>query len=154
MYLAFLFLHSWLRWIVLACGAWALFRSLAGVFGPRSWTPADDRSARWFATSLDIQTLLGLVLYGLLSPITRMAFGDMAAAMRTRPLRFWAIEHVSLMLVAVALVHIGRARVRKARFDDVRHRQTAIFVALALAALLLGIPWPWMGEARPLFRIG
>lgn len=154
MYLPVLLLHSWLRWAVLAIAIWAVLRAATGVFGPRQWTPADDRAGKWMSTLLDVQTLLGLVLYGLLSPVTRNAFADFGAAMGDRVLRFWAVEHPVLMLAAVSFAHVGRARARRARFDEAKHRQALIFFALALLALLAGIPWPWMAVGRPVFHLG
>lgn len=154
MYPAILILHSLLRWVVLGLGLWAVLRGLTGVLGPRPWTPADDRAGRWFTIVIDVQTLVGLLLYGVLSPITRTALTDMGAAMASRSLRFWAVEHLAMMLVAVALVHVGRARARKARFDEGKHKRATIFYALALAAMLVAIPWPWMTDGRPWFRLG
>jgi hypothetical protein len=71
--------------------------------------------------------------------------------MRDSALRFWAVEHVAGMVVASALLHVGRARARKAP-DVKRHRIIAIFFGLALLAVLLSIPWPGMPAERPLFR--
>lgn len=151
MYLPVLVLHSLLRWLVLLAGLLALIRALTGIFGPRPWTPTDDRASRLFAITLDVQVVIGLVLYGVLSPITRGAFENLGAAMGNSTLRFWAVEHVLLMLIALALVHVGRARARRARHDSVRHRQAAIFFGIALVLVIVAIPWPWMPEARPLF---
>jgi uncharacterized membrane protein YozB (DUF420 family) len=154
MYLPILILHSLVRWAVLVLGLWAVLRGLTGVLGPRPWTPADERAGRWFVIVTDVQTLLGLLLYGVFSPITRTALSDMGAAMTSGALRFWAVEHLAMMLVALVLVHIGRSRARKARFDMGKHKRAAIFYALALAAMLVAIPWPWMSDGRPLIRLG
>jgi len=151
MYLPVLVLHSLLRWLVLLTGLLALSRALAGVLGPRRWTPTDDRSGRLFVLSIDVQTLLGLVLYGVLSPITKGALEDMAVAMRNSTLRFWAVEHITMMLVALVLAHVGRARSKRVSPDSARHRQAAIFFMLALVLVFMAMPWPWAREARPLF---
>ena len=56
----------------------------------------------------------------------------MGAAMKDPLLRFFAVEHVTLMLIGVALlVHVGRVRARKALTDQARHRAAAIFLARA-----------------------
>ena len=73
-------------------------------------------------------------------------------AMRTAPLRFWAVEHVFGMLIGIVLVHIGRSRIRKAQTDRKRHRTAALFYGLALVAIAAAIPWPGLPNARPLFR--
>src|SRR5687768_9140661 len=115
-------LHSLQRWLVIAFGLFAVLRAISGVSGRRPWAPLDERAGRLFATSVDIQMLVGLILYGLLSPTTYTAFADMGTAMKDPALRFYAVEHLVIMVGAIALVHIGRSRARKARSDAARHR--------------------------------
>ena len=143
-------LHSLLRWLVIAFGLFAVLRAISGVSGRRPWTPLDDRAGRLFVTALDIQLLVGLILYGLLSAITRTALADMGTAMKDATLRFYAVEHLVIMLAAIALVHVGHSRARKARSDAARHRTAAIFFTLGLLLILLGTPWPFRAIGRPL----
>ena len=148
MYPLLLAVHSLLRWAVLAAGGVAVLRALGG---KGSWSAADDRAGLWFVVAMDLQFILGLLLYAGVSPITRAAFADFGGAMANSMLRFWAVEHLFGMLIAVALVHIGRARIRKA--DTARRRRLAlIFYGLALVVILASIPWPGTPAARPLFR--
>jgi hypothetical protein len=92
------------------------------------------------------------VLYFGLSPITRAAMQDFGAAMGNSMLRFWAVEHILGMVIAVALAHVGRVRVRKTTDPLRRHKLAAIFFGLALIAIFATIPWPGMPAGRPLFR--
>jgi hypothetical protein len=143
-------LHSLLRWLVIGFGLLAVLRAISGVSGRRPWTPRDDRAGRLFVTSLDIQLLVGLILYGLLSPTTYTAFADMGTAMKDPALRFYAVEHLVIMVGAIALVHVGRSRIRKAHGDAARQRTAAIFFTLGLLLILLGTPWPFRAIGRPL----
>jgi hypothetical protein len=152
MYTALLTVHSYLRWVVLVVALLAVIRALAGVTQRRPWTPADDGAARWFGMTLDTQMLLGFVLYFFLSPFTMSAWSDIGAAMRDATTRFVVIEHLFGMLIAVALTHVGRARIRKGRDSASRHRQALIFFGLALVVMLLSIPWPGRPGGRELFR--
>lgn len=151
MYFAALALHSWLRWAVLILGLVAVFRAVGGR-GGRPWSRGDDSIGRWFVLSLDVQLLIGLLLYAYLSPITQVAFADFGGAMRTAGLRFWAVEHLIGMILAIALAHIGRVRIRRASGDARRHMLAAIFYGLTLIILLASIPWPGMAAGRPLLR--
>ena len=151
MYVALVIVHSWLRWLVLLAAVNAVARAIGGATGRRPWAPADDAAGRWLIILFDVQFLIGLILYIGLSPLTQMAFNDFGAAMRQPDLRFWAVEHIAGMLVASALLHIGRARARKGG-EAKRHRITLIFFGLALLIVLLSIPWPGMPAGRPLFR--
>lgn len=152
MYPLMLVVHSLLRWVVLAAGLVAFGRALMGMRGHRVWTAADDRASQLFVRTLDLQLLIGLVLYFGLSPITRAAFQDFGAAMGSPILRFWAVEHILGMVIAVALAHVGRVRVRKTTDLMRRHKLAAIFFGLALVAMVATIPWPGMPAGRPLFR--
>ena len=149
-YAIVLTVHSWMRWAVLLAGIVVVGRALTS--GGRPWTPTDERAGRLFGISLDIQFLLGALLYFVLSPFTRQAMQDFGLAMRTSGLRFWAVEHVLGMVIAIALAHIGSARVRKAPTDQKRHRTALVFYGLALLAILASIPWPGMPNGRPLIR--
>jgi multisubunit Na+/H+ antiporter MnhG subunit len=142
--------HSWIRWAVLLAAIVAIGRAAAR--SGRPWTPTDERAGRLFGISLDVQFLLGILLYFVLSPFTRQAMGDFALAMRTSSLRFWAVEHILGMVIAVALAHIGRARIAKAATDQKRHRIALVFYTLALLAILASIPWPGTPNGRPLLR--
>ena len=152
MYDSLLFAHSWLRWLVLLTALAAVARAVSGVSTRRPWTPVDDRAGKWLTAALDLQMLLGLILYIFLSPVTKSAFVDMAAAMQAAPIRFFAVEHPIGMIAAIALAHVGRARARKAGDSESRHKQALIFFGLALLVMLLSIPWPIGPGARSLFR--
>jgi uncharacterized membrane protein YozB (DUF420 family) len=152
MYTPLLFVHSWIRWVALVVGVIAVGRALAAVRTRRPYTPLDEGSGRRFVIALDVQFLLGVVLYVWASPFTTAAFGDFASAMRNPPLRFFVVEHVFGMVVSLALVHIGRARLRRLTESSSRHRTALVFFGIALVIMLVSIPWPGMPAGRPLFR--
>jgi hypothetical protein len=151
MYSATLLLHSWLRWAVILLGILAVVRAMAAVRS-RRWIPADDRAGMLFTMAFDLQFLIGLLLYFVLSPITKAALQHMDAAMRTAPLRFWAVEHPTAMLVALIIAHAGRVLVRRAP-EAKKGRMALIFFAIALLVTIGMTPWPNMAGDRPFFRL-
>jgi uncharacterized membrane protein YwaF len=66
---------------------------------------------------------------------------DFGSAMKDSNLRFYAIEHSVMMLVAVVLVHIGRAKSKRAKVDRKKFGIALIFYGLALILILAAIPW-------------
>jgi hypothetical protein len=151
MYTLVLSLHSWLRWVALLAGIAATFTTMSdrGSVAPR-------RADMWglaLMVSLDVQMLLGLLLYFVLSPFTAEAMRDFGAAMRNPGLRFFAVEHLALMLAAVILAHVGRGLARKAPTPDAKRMRMLICFGLATVAMVLAIPWPGMANGRPLFRL-
>ena len=131
-----------MRWVVIVAAVLVFVRGARGV----------NMTTRVFSIALDIQMLLGLVLYFALSPFTRAAMQNMGAAMSNPTLRYWSVEHLTGMVIAVVVAHIGRARMRRATDDQARYKTGALFVAIALVLILISIPWPGMPNARPLFR--
>lgn len=142
-------LHSWIRWLVIVAGAVAVLRAFIerGV-----WSRSDDRAGIVFTTVLDVQFVLGLLLYLWLSPIAAAARHDLGAAMGNTSLRFWVVEHPIGMIAAIAVAHIGRVRIRRAA-PAAKARAARIFFSIALLLVLLSTPWPGLPYARPLFRI-
>lgn len=153
MYLAVLFVHSWLRWAVIVLGLLGIVRGISGSMSRRPWSALDDRIWLLFIIGLDVQLLIGLLLYFALSPITLQALGDFGGAMQVAPLRFWAVEHVFGVVVGIFLAHRGRVRVRAVADPVRKHRVAAIFLVLAMVAILASIPWPGTPNERPLFRV-
>jgi hypothetical protein len=152
MYTALLSLHSVLRWLVLLAGLAVVLRSAMGLSGQRRWGTTEERGVKLFVITLDVQTVIGLLLYAVFSPFVRLAMSDIAGAMRDGDLRFWLVEHLFGMVIAVTLAHVGRVKLRKATDDGTRYRTAVTFMGIALAVILLSIPWPGMPSARPLFR--
>jgi heme A synthase len=151
MYSIVLGLHSWLRWIAIiaAIGATlAAFRSRT-----RDAEAPADRWSFFAMMALDVQMLVGLILYFALSPFTSQALADFGAAMRTPQLRFWAVEHVTMMFAAVIVAHVGRVLARKARTPQSKRMRLLVCFGLATVLLLVGTPWPGMSNGRPLFRL-
>lgn len=149
-YNVILILHNVLRWVVLLAGAAAAIRAFAGWLGNREWTPLDKQLGLLFTISLDLQVLLGLILYLVLSPITTENFSNFGEAMGNADVRFFLVEHLVIMIVALALAHAGRSLSKRADVVRTKHMRAAIFFTLALLAILAGIPW----EGRPLLRLG
>ena len=150
MYDFVLTVHSIVRWVVVISAVAAVVEAFRGWAGRKVWTSLDDRLGLVFTISMDVQVLLGLILYLFLSPIVRGAFQDFGAAMSAVDVRYWAVEHIALMILALILAHVGRARVRRAAEDPARHKSAAIFFGLAFVVLLFAIPWPFLPYGRPL----
>jgi hypothetical protein len=152
MYTVTLLLHSWLRWIVILLGMLAFVRAVTGRFGGRAWTIADAAPGRLYGRALDLQMLLGLLLYFVFSNILGIARADIGRAMASPAIRFWLVEHLIGMLVAISLAHVGAARSVKASTDERRFGQAALFYGLSLLALFMATPWPGLPYGRPLLR--
>lgn len=133
-------LHNLTRWLVLLLALVALVRALKGINGAAVYATGAKRALSLFTMSLHGQLLLGIVLYGV-SPLTRGAMGDMAAAMRDPGVRYFVVEHPTLMLLGVIVATVTGVLARRGPDEAVRHRRAAIGIALALGLILAGVPW-------------
>lgn len=140
MYTALLATHNIVRWLVLAAGVYAVVRAWRGWLSRAVWTDADAGAVKLYVNSLSLQFVVGILVYAV-SPMIRTALGDMAATMKNAPVRYFVVEHVTVMIIAIALGHIGAARVRKAASDSARFQAATIFLGLSLAAVAGFIPW-------------
>jgi hypothetical protein len=144
--------HGYWRWAVLASALVLLVRAFAGARAGRDWSAGDDRASRWFVASADVQLLLGLILYFAFSPFWSALHGSFHAAMKDPVTRFFAIEHETAMVIAVAIAHVGRVRIRRAPDAASKRRAAIAWTLVFLAILLWAVPWPWRATGRPLFR--
>lgn len=141
MYPFVLFLHSWLRWILLIFLLGVIIRSFYGWIENKDFSKRDNASTIILVSLFHIQLLLGLILYFILSPITKSVFHDFGAAMKDNYLRYWAVEHIFIMILSVIIAQIGRIKIKKAYADRAKFRNGAIYFTLAMVLIISRIPW-------------
>ncbi|SHJ60656.1 hypothetical protein SAMN02745146_3509 [Hymenobacter daecheongensis DSM 21074] len=153
MYSIVLALHSWSRWLVLIFGLIAVFRAFSGWQGRKPFVGADNGMGASFVGSMHLQLLLGLILYFGLSPFGVKAFETAGAAVMKDPIgRFWGVEHIAMMVLAVVAAQVGRTLSKKATDPVLKHKKAFTWFVVALVLVLLMIPWGIWNPARPLFR--
>jgi len=135
-----LVMHDITRWLVLVVGIYAVVRAFLGWLGKKPWGKSDHSAGVSFTSIIDIQVLLGLVLY-FVSPITTGGLRNFGGAMKVADVRFFLVEHSLIMLIAVILAHIGSAQVKKATSDLQKHRRAALWYLGVLVLILAIIPW-------------
>ncbi|MGG9961070.1 hypothetical protein [Ferruginibacter sp. SUN106] len=146
-------IHNILRWAVLLFGVWTLLNALTGVFSKRNYTGTDNKANLFFMISCDIQLLIGLILYfnGVWFESLK---ANAKAVMDNAGPRFFAMEHVLMMIIAWLLVHVGRSMVKRTDIDAQKHKRSLIYFGIAIVIILAMIPWPFRHAdiARPLLR--
>lgn len=148
MYNVLLFAHSWLRWVVLILALINIYKSFVGTKGSISYGKGEKGLAGAFVGCLHLTFVFGLILY-FISPYAYQAFGGSESVMKNATLRFWAVEHAFVMILAIAAASIGKAKAKKAATDPEKFKAQLIFFSIALVLMLSRIPW---GEAGRLFR--
>ena len=147
-----LFVHSYLRWIVVITGLLLCIRSFTAWRSERNWEQVDERLHVALVAAFDTQFTIGLLLYVFLSPLPWAFFADLSNNIKEPTLRFFGMEHVIAMLVATAIVHVGRVQSKRAATDSLRHRRIWTTTLFALLIIGAAIPWPGFRHGRPFLR--
>ena len=147
-----LFLHSWNRWLILVAGIIVLITAVKALSAKSGYSSFQSRWSLVFLSSLHLQLLVGLLLYFVLSPITVQALSNFGAAMKDPVLRFWAVEHAFVNVIAIVLAQTGSILVKRRADSDGKHRRTLLWTGLAMILILAMIPMGMMGVERPWFR--
>ena len=119
-------LHSLWRWMVLLVVTVALVRGLIGWLRGGVWTGNDRILALVAVSALDIQLILGLLLYG-----TTKSWNAGT---------FIAYIHPLVMLAAIVVAHITSSRIRKTTEARGKFRTLAIGLIVAVFLITAAIP--------------
>jgi hypothetical protein len=152
MYNILLLSHSWLRWVVLILAVWAIYRNYEGFSTGRKWTATDKKFNTFFIGSMHLQLVIGLILYSGVSPMMQGILADMGGSMKNRELRFWGVEHITLMIIAVIVAQIGSIKAKKQPSDAGKFRTAFFWFLAAIILVLIMIPFGIWNPDRPLFR--
>ncbi|MGL5891914.1 MAG: hypothetical protein ACRC3B_18620 [Bacteroidia bacterium] len=137
--------HSGLRWVALLLLIITGFKALSGWMGNKPYQSLDRKLATFTVISVHLQLVIGMILY-FISPTVSAALDDFGAAMKVPALRFFALEHLLGMVVAIVFVTVGSASAKRAATDVLKHKRVAVWFLLALVLILAMIPWPFRAE--------
>jgi MFS family permease len=133
-YSFFKYFHSGFRYVVIILVLLAIFQSLAGWLGKRPYTEGNRKVNLFALISVHTQFLLGIILY-FLSPFVQFN----SQTMKNFDARYWTVEHLTMMLIAIALITIGHSKSKKIALAEGKHKTIAIFYTLALAIVVAAI---------------
>ncbi len=131
MYNSIVMAHDGWRWIVILIGLVFLIKMILGMVQKSKWSKLDRQLGLFTTIAVDIQVLLGLIVWG----VGLAGKAWWTASMSVPPY----MEHPVTMLVAVTVMHIGWARAKKASTDAGKFQQALIWFAVAGLLIALGI---------------
>ena len=130
--------HSGLRWLALIVIIYTIFNAYTGVKQARDFQKKDKMLGLMTLILFHTQLLIGLGLY-----FTSAKVSFTSGFMKDSLLRFFALEHPLMMLIAIALITVGYSKSKKANTDRTKFRKILIFYTIALILVLASIPWPF-----------
>ncbi|ACU61237.1 hypothetical protein [Chitinophaga pinensis] len=151
MYFVLLVLHSLLRWLMLGSLCYAIYTAWRGVSQRLPFTERANAIRNWTTTISHIQLVIGMTIY-MLSPLVNMKITGMQVA-PFGDYTFFRYVHISLMILVIVLITIGSARAKRIAGDQEKYQVILRWFLMALAVLLIAIPWPFSPLAqRPWLR--
>ena len=134
--------HSLLRYAVLLTLVFAFFVNLRGVLQQRPILTGERTITILAMVLCHVQLVIGIILLAMYwnsfnNPDTA-AFG-----------RFIKFEHSVPMVLAIALITIGRVLSKRAQDERTKQMRIVVFYGLGLALILASIPWPFRNVGYP-----
>lgn len=133
--------HSGWRWILLALLVGALINSLLKWRRGAAFEPGDLKLNLYAMSAAHLQLLVGFALYFISQ---KVEFGP--DTMKIAYLRFYTVEHLTMMIGSIALVTVGYVKAKRSATDADRFRLAFWYFLAALIVMLAGIPWPFREE--------
>lgn len=152
MYNPLLALHSLTRWLVLVSLLFAIYRTYRGWLLNKPFLKFDNTVRYITVTVAHVQLIIGLWLY-FISPIVHYFLQNFHTAVHERQIRFFGMEHITVMLTAIVLITIGSAKAKRKTTDKEKFKTMAIWFSIGLLLILSSIPWAFSPLiSRPYFR--
>lgn len=128
-------IHSLLRFLVLLSLLVVIVNSVIGMTSKKPFGVWDNKFGLYLLIFTHLQLIAGLILY-FVSPQVHFGGGVMADKMA----RYWTVEHIFGMLVAITLITVARITAKRMTSDADKFKRLAIFNFVALV-VILAIVW-------------
>lgn len=147
-----LILHSYNRWLVfaslIAIIGWSIHQKNKNI----SFENRIPILQKTVLISLDFQITFGLILY-YYSPIPSYFWKNLPETMKEREIRFFGLEHLTVMLIAAIIIHLGILKSTKKITDKEKYKTLIVWMVIGLILIISSIPWSFSPLInRPLFR--
>jgi hypothetical protein len=141
--------HSLLRYFILIALVVVIVNSLMGMMNRKPFGLWDNKFSLYLLIFTHMQLVVGVILYFMnLSQNRLVQFNE--STMKNAGLRYWTVEHLFGMLVAVVVITLARTSAKRMADDTAKHKRLFIFNLIALAIIVITIS---LGD-RGLFTMG
>jgi len=127
MYNGLLLTHSLLRYFVLIALVVVIGKALLGLVNKQPYGKWDNMLGLYLFIFTHMQLLIGFILY-FVSPFVK--FGS--ETMGDKTTRYWTVEHVTAMLIAIVLITMARTTSKRMTSDIAKHKRMLTFNVIAL----------------------
>ena len=140
-----LHLHSSFRYLVLLLIVLAIADAFISLSNGKAYNKTSKMLALGALIFTHIQLLVGLLLY-FLGPKGFNTIMNVEGFMKDATARFYAVEHISMMIIAVVLITVGYSSSKKPEEANRKYKAIAVLYSIALIIILVMIPWPFLKD--------
>lgn len=133
-----LYHHSWALVTLVLISA-TIINSIRSILYHKKYSVYAHKLALYSLMSVHIQALLGVITY-MISPITKAAMNNFGMAMKVSAIRFFAVEHPTMVILGVIAITIGFIKTKKINDDKAKYKKILIFYSIGIALILSQIP--------------
>jgi hypothetical protein len=134
MYTGLFHTHSLLRYFILIALVVVIIKAILGLINRQSYGKWDNKLGLYLFIFTHMQLLIGLILY-FVSPFVK--FGP--DTMSDKTTRYWTVEHILTMLIAVVFITLARTTSKRMTTDEAKHKRMLIFNGIALVIIVATI---------------
>ena len=132
-------IHILISTITLLAGIATVAMSIQGLIGKRDYGKSDFGISLIFNVALYFQLILGSLIYFLLRTTQEGPMWEVPDTQNDASLRFWAIEHIALMIFALFLTQLGRAFIKKSLGPFRKFRASLFYFGTSLLLILFSV---------------
>jgi hypothetical protein len=134
MYPMLLLTHSLVRYFILIFLIWVIIKSFSAWRNNGVFSATDEKANLWLLILSHIQLLLGLGLYAS-SGLVQFS----SDTMKNPVVRYWTVEHIFMMIIAIVLITLGRISSKKITDSQQKGKRLFWYNALALLIIVVAI---------------
>lgn len=131
MYQGLLHTHILLRYFIFIMLIVVIGMALIGLINKKPYGNLDNRLGLYLLIFTHLQLVAGLILY-FVSPFVKFS----GETMKEPSLRYWTVEHITGMLIAVALITVARISSKKLPTATAKHKRLLILNGVALLVII------------------
>jgi NADH:ubiquinone oxidoreductase subunit 2 (subunit N) len=127
--------HSGLRWVAIILLLLAIFNA----FTSKTFEKKHKMINLFTMITLHTQLIIGLVQYFITSGKVKFFDGWMKEA----AFRFYGMEHLMGMLIAIVLITVGYSKSKRGTTDSEKFKPIKLFYLIGFILIIASIPWPF-----------
>lgn len=139
-------IHIIVSTITLLAGFGTIIWSIQGLIRNRQYGMVDSWLSLAFNLALYMQLILGSIIYYLLRTVQEGPLWEIPDTLNDATLRFWAIEHIALMIFALFLTQLGRVFIKKSTGSHRKFRASLFYLGTSLLLILFSVGMALFGR--------